>query len=78
MLLDHRLSEETLQIIQKAVATTQMRLTIYATNWALENIHRAGAISFNPREDGDYLRYHLRMMIAAAKAYQERITRSTH
>lgn len=63
-LLDHALSLQTLELIERVVELTDYRLVIYASHcWAMENPHRTNAIAFDPKVDSAFLQGELRIIL---------------
>lgn len=63
-LLDHALSEKTLELIERVIELTDYRLVIYGLhNWALEHLHHVAAFAFDPQEDSAYLQDQLRTIL---------------
>jgi hypothetical protein len=62
-LLDHRLSEETIKLIERAVDAIGGRLAIYTRhNWAVERL-TGGQLAFDPNNDSTFLRDQLSRII---------------
>jgi hypothetical protein len=65
IMLEHDLSDETLMLLEQAVAALDGRLAIYAPhNWAVEHIQGSGRLAFDPYDDNHQLRTELRRIIA--------------
>lgn len=64
-MLEHDLSDETLDLLTQAVAAIDGRLAIYAPhNWAVEHIQGNGRLAFDPYDDSHHLHTELRRIIA--------------
>lgn len=61
MILEHKLGEETLTLLNRVVTATKLKLVIYKSNmWGLENDKDPGRLTFDPRHDSEWLRNCLR------------------
>lgn len=82
MIFDHKLSQESADLLEQAVALNRLRLVIYSPeNWVLEHIpppDPAGKLQFNPQKDSAEFRGQLRYMIRVATLRHAETIRHLH